>query len=139
MKYRIPAVIALMALATGCGGGRGTTVVAGIRPEPWDVPLPMNDESAEWAEGEVKSVSDDGRTVTVQVARGVVEGGERIHIFLKPAEDVGPHYLDSEVRETRVAAGKITQIDGGTFKAEIIDATIRGPVAVGDKVIVRTP
>jgi len=35
--------------------------------------------------------------------------------------------------------GKITEIDGGSFKAEVIDETVRGPVEIGDKVLVRTP
>ena len=139
MRYRIPAVIALLAVVAGCGGGRRTFVVAGIRPEPWDRGLIPTDASAEWAEGEVKGVSDDGRTVTVQISRGQVSGGERIAIFLRPEKDPGRHYLDSESRETRVAGGKITEIEGGSFQAEILDETVRGPVAVGDKVVIRTP
>ncbi len=135
------AFVAALVTAAGCGGGR-----AGLRlnfaDTIWDKalkPPPTDEGTMKWGEGEVTEVSLDGATVHIKMKRGVIRTGAQIGIFVPTLEKPGPHYLWDEVREVHAADARVVAASADTCKAEIITATTNGPIAVGDKVIVRIP
>jgi hypothetical protein len=147
-------------LAAGCGGKKAEQWSgASHAAAPWDRALVPPEEPglpADWAEGRVASVSEDAKTVEVRIERGEVREGEQLSIFLVTKDVPSPHYWDSEMRELRVATGRVVSVTGDLCQAEITelalrddprdtarshgdDRALRAPVSPGDRVVVRTP
>jgi hypothetical protein len=165
-RFRWAALFCLAAAPafTGCGGSKSQSVWMGdiFVPAPWDEKLvPVEDprrnaEWAQWAEGVVSSVSEDGSTVTVSVRRGVVHEGETASIYHRPFGDfAAPHYLHDEARELLVARGAVVSEGREAFTVRLVppadareptetelhteDRAVHAPVEPGDAVVVRRP
>lgn len=135
--------VVLLVCAVGCTGGRLGGSREWLPPQaPWDKalkPLEQPELKAQWAEGHVESVSDDGLAVKIKIDRGEVQLGERANILVQTVEKPNPRYLKDEFRELRAATARLVRFEGYSLWAEILDETRRAPIAPGDRVIVRTP
>jgi hypothetical protein len=137
----------LVGYAAGCGGGGarrggGSADWKTLATLPWDRPVAPPVESAyspEFAVGTVRSVSDDGTVIDIELVRGVARMGDPVTVVMSTPDDPAPRNFRDEVRERRVATAKVVRIWGGGCEARLIPHRLNTMIRPGDRAAVRSP